>query len=77
MLYSKAAAEVAPAANGLDAGGVHVAGGQFEMAPVVAANPPGSTTALGNGQPTVAYSSCAGKEEGSAPPQTHEEVTLL
>ena len=51
-------------------------GGQFEMVPVVAANPPRSTTALGNGQPTVAYSSCAGKEEGSAP-QTHEELTLL
>ena len=68
--------EVAPAVmnpNGLDAG---VAGAQFQMAPVVAVNPPGST---GYGHPTVAYSSCVG-EEGSTPQMPngqHEELTLL
>ena len=72
--------EMAPATmnpNGLDAE-VHVAGGQIQMAPVVAANPPGST-AVGNGQPTVAYSSCSG-EECSIPQMSngqHEELTLL
>ena len=61
--------------NGLDAG---VVGGQFQMAPVAAANPPGST-AVGNCHPTVAYSSCVG-EEGSTPQMPngqHEELTLL
>jgi serine/threonine protein kinase len=74
--------EMAPAIvnpNELDAG-VHTARGQFQMAPVVAMIPPGSTAAVGDGQPTVAYSSCVGKEEGSTPQTPNdqqEELTLL
>ena len=70
--------EMAPAVvnpNGLD-----TAKDQFQMAPVAAANPPGPSAVVGNGQPIVAYSSCVGEQEGSTPQMPddqQEELTLL
>ena len=64
--------EMASAA--VNSNGLGTTGGQFEMTPI-ATNPPES--AVGSGQPTVAYSSCVGDGSTHMPDDQHNNITIL